>query len=118
MKLLFFGDLAQTGFGTVTMDLGKALLDLGHDVRFVSQNEIGDNLREPFVSRTWRIDDPSLLLPELVEAHEGTQGLGLTALALRSEGYAGFFNGKLWGGWVPDVCLVLGDPGNVRIMVM
>ena len=118
MRLLFFGDLAQTGFGTVTMDLGRELLALGHDLRFVSQNEVGE-LPEPFASRTWRTSDPSLFLPELAEAHEGTQGLGLTALALRSEGYAGFFNGRLWkDGWTPDRVLLLGDPGNVRLMVM
>ncbi len=32
-RILFFGDLAATGFGTVTMDLGRALLDRGEDVR-------------------------------------------------------------------------------------
>ena len=37
-RILFFGDLAPTGFGTVTTDLGSALLALGEDVRFVSQN--------------------------------------------------------------------------------
>jgi len=118
MRLLFFGDMAATGFGTVTMDLGRELLALGHDVRFVSQNDIGE-LPEPFGSRTWRINDPSMFLPELAEEHMGTKGLGLTALAMRSEGYAGFFNGRLWGdGWTPDTCLVLGDPGNIRLMVM
>jgi len=94
MRLLFFGDMAATGFGTVTMDLGRELLALGHDVRFVSQNDSGD-LPEPFGSRTWKISDPSMFLPELADEHMGTRGLGLTALALRSEGYAGFFNGRL-----------------------
>lgn len=118
MRLLFFGDMARTGFGTVTTDLGRELMALGHDLRFVSQNEIGD-LPEPFGSRTWKINDPSAFLPELALEHVGTKGLGLTALALRSDGYAGFFNGKFWpDGWVPEMALVLGDPGNVRIMVM
>lgn len=118
MRLLFFGDLAPTGFGTVTMDLGRELLALGHDVRFVSQNETGD-LGEPFASRTWRTDDPSLFVPQLAEAFEGSKGLGLTSLALRSHGYQGFFNGKLWAdGWVPEQALILGDPGNIRLMVM
>lgn len=118
MRILFFGDLAPTGFGTVTMDLGRQMLEQGHDLRFVSQNEIGDDLTEPFVSRTWRIDDPSLFVPELVEEFEGTQGLGLTSLALRSEGYAGFFNGRLFNGWIPEAAVILGDPGNIRLMVM
>lgn len=118
MRILFFGDLAPTGFGTVTMDLGRELLALGHDLRFVSQNEIGEDLAEPFVSRTWAVSDPTQFLPELAEAHNGIDGLGLTSLALRSEGYAGFFNGKLWGGWTPEACIILGDPGNIRLMVM
>lgn len=118
MRIVFFGDLAATGFGTVTMDLGRELLALGHDLRFVSQNELGDDLAEPFLSRTWRTEDPSMFLPELAEQHAGTTGLGLTSLALRSEGYAGFFNGRLWGGWTPEVAIVLGDPGNVRLIVM
>lgn len=120
MRIVFFGDLALTGFGTVTMDLGRELLALGHDLRFVSQNEIGEGeLPEPFGSRTWKIDDPSAFMPELSEDFAGTKGLGLTSLALRSEGYMGFFNGKFWkDGWTPETCLVLGDPGNVRLMVM
>ena len=117
MKIIFFGDLAPTGFGTVTMDLGREMLALGHDLRFVSQNEV-DELPEPFASRTWRIDDPSQFVPEIAQSDPDVQGLGLTSLALRSEGYAGFFNGKFFGGWIPDCALVLGDPGNIRLMVM
>ena len=52
MRVLFVGDAAQTGFGSVTMDLGRALLALGLDVRFISQNDTGSNLAEPFRSRT------------------------------------------------------------------
>jgi hypothetical protein len=52
MKLLFFGDLAPTGFGSVTTDLGRKMLDLGVDVRFISQNDTGSMLPEPFRSRT------------------------------------------------------------------
>lgn len=118
MRLLFFGDMSRTGFGTVTMDLGRELLELGHDLRFVSQNELDDVLPEPFESRTWRVDDPALFLPELAEGGE-VQGLGRTSLAMRSEGYIGFFNGTFWrDGWTPEACLVLGDPGNVRLMIM
>lgn len=50
-RILFVGDLASTGFGTVTQDLGRGLLAIGHDVRFLSQNELGE-LEEPFKSRT------------------------------------------------------------------
>lgn len=121
MRLLFFGDLAPTGFGTVTMDLGRALLKRGHDVRFVSQNEIGDNLTEPFVSRAWVPDSQAefLGIADEGESQFGVGGLGRTALTLASEGYQGFFNGRLWGdGWSPEAAVILGDPGNVRLMVM
>lgn len=118
MRLVFFGDASSSGFGTVTSDLGRELLKLGHDLRFVSQNELQGELPEPFAGRTWNVSDPSLFVPELARASHETDGLGLTSLALRSEGYAGFFNGKLWDGWTPEVAIVLGDPGNVRLMVM
>ena len=52
MRVLFFGDMASTGFGSVTTDLGRQMLDQGADVRFVSQNDTGDDLPEPFRSRT------------------------------------------------------------------
>ena len=52
MRVLFFGDLAPTGFGSVTTDLGRCMLDLGADVRFISQNDTGKDLPEPFRSRT------------------------------------------------------------------
>ncbi len=51
-RLLFLGDSAGTGFGTVTKDLGTALLALGVDVRFVSLNEQPVELEEPFAGRT------------------------------------------------------------------
>lgn len=47
------GDAGHTGFGTVTFDLGKCLLNLGMDVRFISQNVNSEPLQEPFASRTW-----------------------------------------------------------------
>jgi glycosyltransferase involved in cell wall biosynthesis len=52
VKLLFLGDLAITGFGSVTTDLGRALIEAGVDARFVSQNQL-DALPEPFFSRTF-----------------------------------------------------------------
>jgi len=111
MRLLFFGDLAPTGFGTVTMDLGRALIDLGHDVRFVSQNRVY-NLPEPFLSRTFKID-----LAELDE--DGSEAFGESSLALKTTGIAGLIDGRLWKDhWTPEQALILGDFGNVRIAVM
>ena len=119
MRLIFFGDMGPTGFGTVTRDMGRELLALGHDVRFVSQNEVGDELAEPFASRTWKVNGAELFDPTLQEDARGGPGLGKGSLALVSIGYMGFFDGRLWeDGWTPEACLVLGDPGNIRLMVM
>lgn len=101
MRIMWFGDLAGTGFGSVTMDFGRALLDLGHDVRFVSQNEIGE-LPEPFASRTFSVNDPD----------------GWWALAQRG-GVHGLLDGSLWeDAWVPERALILGDFVGVRLLVM
>jgi len=103
--------MAPTGFGTVTTDLGRELLAIGHDVRFVSQNDIGD-LQEPFASRTFSVD-PALADPALVAAY------GTNSLSLTSEGLAGLIDGRLWAdGWLPEACLLLGDFMNTRRMVM
>lgn len=101
-RVMFFGDLAGTGFGTVTMDLGRELLALGLDVRFTSQNEFED-LPEPFGSRTFRVNDPD----------------GHLALARRDDGgIPGLLDGSLWpDGWRPDVAILLGDFLAARLVV-
>src|SRR5687768_17130118 len=68
MRILWFGDLALTGFGTVTRDAGRALLDLGVDVRFISQNDLGPELPELFHSR-------SLALSFYLFTNEGVTGV-------------------------------------------
>ena len=101
-RLLFFGDLASTGFGTVTMDLGRGLLDLGIDVRFSSLNETGQELPEPFASRTALLGQPDGWLdakdPETAKRLEG------------------MFTGSLFpDGWAPDVGLIVGDMGSLEM---
>lgn len=111
-KIMFFGDLAPTGFGTVTMDLGRALLDLGHDVRFVSQNEAGE-LPEPFASRTFVVNDPAIVDPDKA-ATFGVDSLSLTAL-----GVAGIIDGTLWkDGWKAEAGVMLGDFTAARMLVL
>lgn len=101
MKILFFGDLAGTGFGTVTLDLGRALLDAGLDVRFVSQNDMGSDLPEPFASRTLPLGDQA------------------TWPYLRSIGLIGLMDGTLWAdGWTPEAAIILGDPRAVQEVVL
>ena len=95
MRILFIGDAAATGFGTVTADLGRGLLDLGEDVRFLSQNAIGFQIPEPLGSRTYRLRDDAR--PEHVLA------------ALTGKGMP--------DGWAPEAIIVLGDYFAARWIV-
>ncbi len=97
MRLLLLGDMAATGFGTVTMDLGRALIDAGADVRFLSFNETGEPLPEPFASRT-----PLL----------GTPRGWMESWRVRDQITAAF-SGALFGDWAPDAALLLGDVGSI-----
>jgi glycosyltransferase involved in cell wall biosynthesis len=101
-RLLFFGDLAATGFGTVTYALGQGLLDLGVDVRFSSLNETGAELPEPFASRTALLGQPDGWLD--------------AKNAETSERLEGMFTGSLFeDGWAPDVGLIVGDMGSLEM---
>lgn len=113
-RILFFGDLAATGFGTVTMDLGRELLALGHDVRFVSQNELDGDLPEPFASRTFDLSKaaPTMLDPDRAAFY------GRDSLALTSRGVAGLIDGTVWADkWTAEATIVLGDFTGVRLVV-
>ena len=96
MRLLFIGDAAATGFGTVTADLGRALLDLGEDVRFLSQNSGSFTIPEPLGSRTYRLGDAAR--PEQVVA------------ALTGEGMP--------DKWAPEAIILLGDYFAARWVVV
>jgi len=112
VRIQFWGDLAGTGFGTVTRDLGIALLNAGHDVRFVSQNDL-ENLEEPFLSRTFEVT------PELVDQDVAMVLGEKSSLSLSVEGILKLIRGELWqDGWRPEAAIVLGDFVNVRRMVM
>jgi glycosyltransferase involved in cell wall biosynthesis len=94
--------MAGTGFGTVTMDLGRQLLALGLDVRFISQNEDGEPPPEPFGSRTFLVNNP-----------DGTLHLAQTG------GLTGVMSGAIWeDGWVPEAAIMLGDFTAARMMVL
>ena len=55
-KVVFLGDAAATGFGTVTWDLGTRLLK-HHDVRFISQNDTGEPLPDPVAAAVRFVDE-------------------------------------------------------------
>lgn len=103
-RLLFFGDTAGTGFGTVTRDLGRALLGVGVDVRFMSLNEQpAGELEEPFAGRTALLG-------------ESSGWLGLDDAARAHARISGFSTGSLFeDGWAPDVALVVGDIGSLKM---
>lgn len=93
-RILLIGDLAQTGFGTVTADLGRCLLDLGHDLRFLSQNELGE-LPEPFKSRTLAVNDDRSSWH--VAANRGELHV------------SDLLTGKLFEGWAPEAVILTAD---------
>lgn len=113
MRLLVSGDLAATGFGSVTIDLGKELLKLGLDVRFLSQNDL-PRLEEPFSSRTIDLRTFSIGRDYL----DGE--LGVVGMA---DGLAGLFDGTApvqmhdktpYGDWRPDAFLIISDFSSAR----
>jgi glycosyltransferase involved in cell wall biosynthesis len=117
MRVIFIGDQAATGFGTVTMDLGRAMLNLGVDVRFVSQNPASDDLPEPFRSRT--VDLVSL--PTVYDPATGRGGTTGPDVALKEvlegTGPALLLNGESAAGWKADAAIVLGDPGAASMFM-
>jgi glycosyltransferase involved in cell wall biosynthesis len=110
MKILILGDQAGTGFGTVTRDLGMALLHRGEDVRFVSINEEDKSPTEEIGARTFQVGAANgyLHIPE----DEDEARLALTRLD-------GLISGPTWathplGSWAPEAVIVLGDFHAVR----
>jgi glycosyltransferase involved in cell wall biosynthesis len=109
-RIQFWGDLAATGFGTVTADLGRELLNLGHDVRFVSQNEWAE-LPEPFASRTFQLGAEDLDPQRAAVA-------GMSSLAMLMDRIVAVMEGRAWSdGWAPEAAIILGDFVNVRLLV-
>lgn len=104
MRLLVAGDLAGTGFGTVTTDLGRALIERGVDARFISMNEQpGETLPEPFTHRTATLG-------------QSDGWLGLSHMAETAERLRGMFTGGLFEDvWAPEQVLVIGDMASLKM---
>lgn len=109
--------MAASGFGSVTVDLGRQMLEQGADVRFVSQNDTGDDLPEPFRSRTVDLVSLPYVINDLT-GDAGTIGAadGIPAL-LSGSSKALMCSGDRYGDWKPDACLVLGDYVAARHIV-
>lgn len=114
MKVLFIGDLAATGFGSVTTDLGRALLDRGLDVRFLSQNDVGPDLPEPFRSRA---ADLAFYEYQVTSGQSGVSGVrSLLDDIVRGIPGHRLVNGEPFGDWRPDVALLLSDFTAARLL--
>lgn len=97
-RLLFLGDSAATGFGTVTYGLGAELVAAGLDVRFLSMNESDDPTPEPIASRTIKVGG---------DTHDGWLAQYFRILP--------YLTGQpAEDGWTADAILVLGDYGSIR----
>lgn len=110
-RILFLGDSAGTGFGSVTRDLGSALIALGEDVRFLSFNEQPTgNLPEPFAGRTAVLDNPN---GWQVTGEVDTDAEVVAHTLARMEG---MFTGALFDdGWTPEAGIILGDVASVMM---
>jgi glycosyltransferase involved in cell wall biosynthesis len=110
-RILFIGDLAATGFGTVTTDLGRALIERGEDVRFLSQNAF-DLLPEPFNSRTVDVTTFTVAREGVTDIHtEAIKGL------FRGSSTAFLTDGHPWGEWKPEAIIILGDFATARVIM-
>lgn len=114
MRVLFFGDMAGTGFGTVTMDLGRDLLALGEDVRFISLNQA--KIAEPFASRT--LSALSFEYAARLEVEQGNEPKDhLVNLLTEGTCELPMYNQQPWGVWKPEAVILLGDFAAARIFV-
>lgn len=130
-RILVLGDSAGTGFGTVTADLGRGLLGLGHELRFVSLNEqTTEDLPEPFADRMLQMgnrdgwlgsvsDSEYKRLRTLLDSGEGLEPEDRIVM----EGYASAYvtmRKVLTGagdslGWRPEAAIVIGDAGALDL---
>lgn len=114
-RVLILGDTAGTGFGTVTRDLGSAMVRRGEDVRIVSMNEDAGFKVDPGFPENLR--DRIVLL--------GSSHGWLTLGALSPEGEAerqfllaaarGVFTGHTVPGWTPEAVLLIGDVASLKM---
>lgn len=115
MRLIWFGDMAATGFGSVTTDIGRELLNLGVDVRFVSQNDLGTIPPEPFGSRTL---DLATFASEMGRTGMHVAGINdAVGDIIDGKTKAHLATGDEWGDWKPDVAVLLGDFVAARLLI-
>lgn len=104
MKTLFWGDMAATGFGSVTRDLGRAMIANGDDLRFLSLSRVTGDLEPPFLGRVLEVspwvrtsDAETFGEKEAAEWLDGLRSI--------------FTQGR--DGWLPESTIVVGDPAAI-----
>lgn len=102
-RILVLGDLAATGFGTVTTDLGRAMLARGEDLRFVSLNE-SHTLPPGFAERVVHVgtSDGWIGTPKSPEEAE--------IIVRRMESLFRDIDG-----WTPEAAIIIGDHASVDL---
>lgn len=109
LRVLFLGDTAGTGFGTVTRDLARAMVRRGMDVRILSLNEDAGFA----VDQAW----PAELKPRtvLLGVADGWLGMGGKEAAAIVQKAMGIFAGVTIPGWRPEVVLIVGDHASLEL---
>lgn len=103
MKLLLWGALdSGTGFGSVTLGLGKAFMDAGVDTRFVGINDV-ESAPEGYTVIP-------LGMPTYAEDATTEEAIG--AMQAWLDNVKRTF-GEGYQGWKPDAILVTGDPASI-----
>ena len=101
-RILILGDLGQTGFGTVTLDLGLALLRRAEDVRFVSLNSAAA-LPPEFEGRVVEVGTKDGWIGTALDGDE-------EAVERRR---AQVFRDI--DGWIPEAAIIIGDHASVDL---
>lgn len=107
LRVLFLGDTAGTGFGTVTRDLATAMVRRGMDVRILSMNEDAGFVVDP----AW----PAELKPRTVLLGVQDGWLGGPQAAKVVQRALGVFAGITIPGWRPEVVLICGDHSSLEM---
>lgn len=102
-RIVILGDLGATGFGTVTLDLGRAMLAKGEDVRFVSLNKATE-LPSEFAGRVINVGttDGWIGTPKSPEEAE--------LIMRRMESLF-----REIDGWSPEAAIIIGDHASVDL---
>ena len=109
LRVLFLGDTAGTGFGTVTRDLATAMVRRGMDVRILSMNEDAGFVVDP----AWPAElKPRTVLLGVADGWAGMSGPEAATIVQRAQGV---FAGITIPGWRPEVVLIVGDHASLEM---